>query len=209
MTAAEQARMHLRALGPAGLALVLATSGLAACFEAEGDGSDASGSLWGTDVTSGGSDLGATDSALVAWPPAVDEATEGFVATAQGATYSLFGGELEVTLVPDTFTVDTPLEVTRRLVDVFGVELVGYVWGDHGKPMPLAKRGKIAVLARLEWLPVASGDIEDAGLYLVVDGGLDPLAASTARPEGTLALLEADLEELGTIVIAAEPLPAP
>ena len=151
-------------------------------------------------------DAATTDTSSVDWPPAVSPTTGAATFDEAGATEALLGAEATLTIPAGALTEETVVDVTRALVDVQGVELVGYIWGPHG--MPIDPPATLTVEVDTSWIPPGIAPIDARLLFWDKDKQeATELPDGKAIVNGSRVTMTAPLTELG--VIAIGPIPTP
>lgn len=146
------------------------------------------------------------------WPPELEEETDTFTVGPEGGSFDLLGGEVLLDVPPGSFPQTTDVQVGRKLVDLHGETVVGYIWGPHGTPVD--PPANLTVRAPVEYVPAGAEHEGSLGLFLVLDpgtgrgrdpdgDGLAPLGHGSASLEGATVVLEGEMDSLGTIVIFA------
>ena len=137
----------------------------------------------------------------VDWNPTVMRETQSVEVDAQTEEASLFDGELVLTFSPGTFEDPVILEVTRNLVDVRGVNLIGYIWGPHG--LPIEPAATISIRHNKDALPPWLASPQHARLfsYDAETAQLAALTKQTVEADEVTVTISAELSELSTIVV--------
>lgn len=158
-------------------------------------GSDAS-TTTGDGSTGHGGD--AEDTGGDDWPPEIESTTETGTFSGESSELTFFDGNVVLKLDAGALPADFDIEVTQRLVTVGDLELVGYVWGPHGKPIDPAAQLSISVPVD----HIAPGvALTTAKLVTENDGALVALDGASAKIEGGRLLLSGELGALETVLI--------
>ena len=138
------------------------------------------------------------------WLPSVTRETETVEVDAKAEEATLFDGEVVLTFSLSTFEDPVILEVTRNLVDVRGVNLVGYIWGPHG--LPIEPAATVSIRQAKEDLPPWLTSAQEARLFSfdADTAQLTPLAKQKVEDDGVTVTITAELSELSTIVVGPD-----
>jgi len=158
-----------------------------------------------SDASSSSSDHDATTSETDLWPPAVSSGSDSAEVTPAGGEVDFFSGQLTLDVPADALKENTSITVERRLIESGGVELVGYIWGPHGKPID--PPADLTVLVDAAWIP-PNTSLSRTGLLLVDGEKVTALQGTQAvQQDGGRVLITGKLDTLGTIAIG--PIPTP
>jgi hypothetical protein len=151
-------------------------------------------------------DAPSSDGESVDWPPLIEPASDSGGIDSSGGTLTLLGGEVSLTFPDGAIADPTTITVDRKLVSASSVELVGYIWGPHGRPIEPSATLSITVDTR--WIPPTATD-DTVGLLLIDGETVTALESQTVTflDGGTRVTLTAQLDTLATIAIG--PIPSP
>ena len=134
------------------------------------------------------------------WPPPLEEEKDFAEITTDGERLELLDGEVTLDIPAGALEIGTLIEITKSVVDVNGVDLVGYIWGPHG--MPIDPVARITIKAPTDEIPPWITNPRQARLFVERDGGLTQLPnQDDAKPGDFTVDFSADLSVLGTVVI--------
>jgi hypothetical protein len=141
------------------------------------------------------------DGAGTGWTaPDLEPLSESVTITLEAGSFSLFGGELVVTVAAGTVTQPLQITVLRDLVAVRGTDTIGYVWGPYTRFTP-SVRLRVSLPASM--LPAGAAGRSDLGLY-ALEGTTTTALANPEVSIGDPIVLEADLGESATVVVWSE-----